>query len=74
MDSSEVRLKGVLLHNGSKSSSIPLVHEVHMKETYEKLGVVKYAMENTRLDVCGDLKFMAMLTGLQGGYTKFSCV
>jgi len=25
------------------------------------------------LDICGDLKVAAMLTGLQGGYTKFCC-
>jgi hypothetical protein len=33
VDSSEVSLKTVLLHNGHKHPSIPLAHTVRMKET-----------------------------------------
>ena len=34
-DSSKVSLKAVLLHNGKKSTSIPLANAVHMTETYK---------------------------------------
>jgi hypothetical protein len=46
-----------------------------MKETYENLQVLlqKIRYEENRLDICGDPKVTAMLTGLQGGYTKFCC-
>ena len=42
-------MKAVLLQKGNKFPSIPLVHAVHMKETYENLQVLlqKYAMKNT---------------------------
>jgi hypothetical protein len=41
-DSSKVRWKAVLLHNGNKFPSIPVAHAVHMKETYENLhGLLK---------------------------------
>jgi len=33
IDSSELRLKAVLLHNGNQHPSIPIGHAVHMKET-----------------------------------------
>jgi hypothetical protein len=35
IDSSKVSVKTVLLLNGNKLPSIPLVHAVHMKETYK---------------------------------------
>jgi len=37
IDLSKISLKAVLLHNGNKFLSIPLVHAVHVKETYENL-------------------------------------
>ena len=46
IDSSKVSLKVVLLHNGNKFPSIPLVHAATMKESYESvkllLGKIKY--------------------------------
>jgi len=40
IDSSTVSLKAALLHNGNKFPSIPLIHAVHVKETYENLQVL----------------------------------
>jgi hypothetical protein len=37
VDSSEVSLKTVLLHNGHKHPSVPLANAVHMKETYANI-------------------------------------
>ena len=52
IDTSEVSLKAVLLHNGSKFPSVPLAHAVHMKEMNENLQVLlfcckKYTVKNT---------------------------
>ena len=75
IDSSKVSLKGVLLHSGNRYPSIPIAHAIHMKETYgnmqtllEKIDYKKYAW-----NICGDLKVIALLLGLQLGYTKFCC-
>jgi hypothetical protein len=35
IDSSQVSLKAVLLHNGNTLPSIPVGHSVHNKESYE---------------------------------------
>jgi hypothetical protein len=40
IDSSKVSLKAVLLHNVNKFPSIPLVHAVHVTETYEDLQIL----------------------------------
>jgi len=65
----------MLHHNGNKFSSIPLVHAVHVKEVYENLQVLlqKMCCEEHGWNMCADLNVLAMLTGLQGRYTKFFC-
>ena len=75
IDSSKVSLTGKLLHNGNRYPSIPIAHAIHMKETYgnmqnllEKIDYKKYAW-----NICGNLKVIALLLGLQLGYTKFCC-
>jgi hypothetical protein len=40
IDSSKRSLKGVLLHNGNKLSSVPITHSMSFKEKYEDLGTV----------------------------------
>ena len=71
--SSKTSLKAVLLHNGNVLPSIPVGHAVHMKETYDNmkqlLRCIKYAQHQWQL--CGDLKLVAVLLGLQAGYTKY---
>jgi len=49
IDSSKVSLKAVLLLNGNKFPSIPLIHIVHMKETYKNLEIMlqNCSMKNT---------------------------
>lgn len=75
IDSSKISLKAVLLHNGNRHSSVPLAHAVNMKESQESmkliLGKIHYSKYNW--NICADLKVVAMLTGLQGGYTKYCC-
>ena len=76
IDSSKTSLKAVLLHNGNVLPSIPVGHAIHMKETYESmkelLSCIKYEQHQWHLS--GDLKVVALLLGLQGGYTKYSFV
>lgn len=75
IDSSKLSLKAVLLHQGNDKPSIPLVHAVNMKETYESMALllklINYNQHQWK--ICSDLKVVAMLTGLQQGYTKFMC-
>jgi hypothetical protein len=75
IDSSKVSLKAVLLHSGNKYPSVPLAHAVHIKETYENFLVMlqKIGYEEHRWNICADLKVIAMLTCLRGGYSKFCC-
>ena len=37
IDSSELTVKGVLLHNGNVFASVPITHSVHLRETYDSL-------------------------------------
>ncbi|GBP18527.1 hypothetical protein EVAR_12988_1 [Eumeta japonica] len=75
IDSSKVSLKAVLLHNGNKYPSVPVAHATEIKESYENmkslLEHIKYNQYSWK--ICGDLKVIAILLGLQLGYTKFSC-
>ena len=75
IDSSEVSLKVVLLYNGNRFPSIPLAHATSLKEIYESmkllLGKIKYYEFKWKL--CGDLKVVALLLGMQLGYTKSCC-
>jgi hypothetical protein len=69
IDSAKVSLKVVLLHNGNKFPSVPLVHAANMKESYERmkllLGKSKYDEFNWKL--CGYFKVVALLLGMQLG-------
>lgn len=75
IDSSKVSLKAVLLHNGNKYPSVPLAHATNMKENYinMKLLLQKIKYLQYMWNICADLKVVAMLTGLQAGYTKYCC-
>lgn len=77
IDSSKVSLKAVLLHNGNTKPSIPVAHAVGLHETYEAmqvlLKVIKYEDDNCNWRICGDLKVVSLLLGLQLGYTKHMC-
>ena len=73
IDSSKLSLKAVLLNNGNIKPSIPLGHSVAMKETYENISVILKAVHYNEhcWEICWDLKVIALLLGLQGGFTKF---
>jgi hypothetical protein len=75
IDSSEVSLEAVLLHNGSKYPSAPLAHAVNMKESYEnmKLLLEMIHCEKCKWNIYGDLKVTALSLGLQLRYTKYCC-
>ncbi|UYV65551.1 hypothetical protein LAZ67_3004671 [Cordylochernes scorpioides] len=75
IDSSKISMKAVLLHNGNKFPSVPIAHASNMKETYEnmKLLLKKIEYERYGWKICSDLKVVALLRGLQLGYTKFCC-
>jgi hypothetical protein len=75
IDSPKVSLQAMLLHNGNKYQSVPLAHAVNMKESYEntKLLLEKIHYEKCKWNICGDLKVIALLLGLQLGCTKYCC-
>ena len=74
IDSSKRSLNGVL-HNGNKYPSIPIAHSVHLKVSYDNmellLEAIKYSEYQGRL--CGDLKVIGLLMGMQAGFTKYCC-
>lgn len=75
IDASAESLKGVLLHNGNEKPSIPVAHAVDMKESRESLesilSAIKY--DKYKWQICGDLKVIGFLIGMQSGYTKYMC-
>ena len=75
IDSSKTSLKAILLHNGNTMPSIPVGYAVHIKETYDNIKVllkcINYNQHQWQL--CGDLKVVALVMGLQLGYTKYCC-
>ena len=75
IDSPKTSVKTVLLHNGNTMPSIPVGYAVHIKETYDNIRVLlKYINYNQhQWQLCGDLKVVALVVGLQLGYTKYCC-
>ena len=65
----------VLLHNGNRFPSVPSAHAASMNEIYESmkllLGKIKY--DESKWKLCGDLKVVALLLGMQLEYTKYCC-
>lgn len=75
IDSSKLSLKAVLLHQGNEKPSIPVAHAVHMTESYETMSLLLDLINYKQHDwkICADLKVVALVTGLQQGYTKYCC-
>ncbi|MGR0202203.1 hypothetical protein, partial [Klebsiella pneumoniae] len=75
IDSSKLSLKAVLLHIGNDKPSIPIAYAAHMKETYDNMKTLLTEIQYQKhsWNVCGDLKVLGLLLGLQSGYTKFCC-
>ena len=74
-DSSKRSLKGVLLHNGNKYLSITIAHSVHLKESYDNMELLLEAIKYSEYQwsLCGDLKVIGLLMGMQAGFTKYCC-
>ena len=75
IDSSKLSHKAVLLHNGNTIPSIPVGHSVHNKDSYENMKILMEAIKHDKFkwQNCGDLKVIALLLGLQQGFTKYCC-
>ena len=69
----KLSLTAVLLHNGNTLPSIPVGHSVHNKESYENMKILMEAINYNKFkwQICGDLKVIALLLGLQQGFTKY---
>ena len=69
IDSSNVNLKVVLIHNGNRFPSVHLAYAANMKESYENmkllLGKIKY--DEFKWTLCGDPLVVALLLGTQLG-------
>ena len=68
-------LKAVPLHNGNTLPSIPVGHSVLNKESYENMKILMEAInyDKFKWQICGNLKVVALLLGLQQGFTKYCC-
>jgi len=68
-------LKAVLSHNGNTLPSITVGHSVHNKKSYENMNILLEAInyDKFKWQICGDLKVIALLLGLQQGFTKYCC-
>ena len=75
IDSSKRSLKGVLLRNGNKYPSIPIAHSVHLKESYDNMELLLEAIKYSEYQwsLCGDLKVIGLLMGMQAGFTNYCC-
>jgi hypothetical protein len=75
IDGSVKSLIAVLLHNGNEKPSVPVAHAVDVKESYESmkniLSCIRYSEH--KWIICADLKVVALLLGMQLGFTKNSC-
>ena len=73
VDSSKVSLKVVLLHNGNVLPSIPVEHALGIQESDDSMKqLLQYIKCDTYTwNICADLKVIALLLGVQLGYTKF---
>lgn len=75
IDSSKSSLKAVLLHIANSKNSVPIALSSNTKETYLSLkkiiDLVEY--DDHQWKICADLKVVALLRGMQTGYTKNMC-
>ena len=75
IDSSKSSIKAVLLHNGNLLPSIPIAYSENLRESHETMVIL---LEHIKYDtynwcICGDLKVIGLLLGMQPGYTKYCC-
>ena len=65
-------VKAALLYNENIHLSILISHFVHMKETYKNMDLLLKAISYSKYGwkICGDLKVIGLLLGMESGYTK----
>lgn len=78
IDSSASSLKGVLLHIGNQYPSVPVIYGAKdkAKEDYDTMNLILHELlnyNNYKWKICCDLKVVAILTGLKGGYPRHQC-
>lgn len=75
IDGSVRSLKAVILSNNAEGHSIPIGYSRDLKEKYETIKFLLNKVNYNKFDwkICVDLKMVAILYGLQGGYTTFMC-
>ena len=75
IDSYKTSLKAVLLHNGNQKPSVPVAYSKKTKETYESMKhlLACICYHDHKWHICGDLKVVGLLLGLQMGYTRYMC-
>jgi len=75
IDSSKLSLKAFPVQKGNTLSSTPVRHIVQNREPYENMKILMEAIKYDKLkwQICGDLKVIALLLGLQQGFTKYCC-
>lgn len=75
IDGSKESIKAVLLNKGNKEPSIPIGYVKNMNENYDSikqlLAFIRY--DSHKWKIVADLKIVGILTGMQGGNTKYSC-
>ena len=73
IDPSKASLKAVLLYNGNEKPSIPVTHATGFNETCESMNLLLRLTKDHTWNICGNLKVVSLLLGLQLGYTKHMC-
>lgn len=75
IDTGKSSLKAVLLHIGNKHPSVPIGYSKVHKESYHSIKFLFEKIQYSEYEwlICADLKVVALITGLQLGYTKFMC-
>lgn len=75
IDGSKTSIKAVLLNIGNVKPSVPVAFAIGLKEQFDTMNsilhLIQYDKFNFRL--VADLKVVAILMGLQSGYTKYCC-
>lgn len=75
IDGSKTSIKAVLLYNGNTKPSIPVAYAVGLKEEFDTLEQILRLIQYYRFNfkIIADYKVIALLMGLQSGYTAHSC-
>lgn len=75
IDSSVESLKGVLLHNGNKHPSVPIVYSRNTSENYENMKLILELINYNQHKwmICCDLKVVGILTGVKKGFSSYQC-